>query len=414
MNINRYIDICRQKRAGKSFAFLAERCATSEEAPYRIQKAKSPRPDESCVLVLAGTGGKGINLRGYNGMLKKVDNFIKNNPQLQGDTVRVCVAVCDFGKYHLDKVARKGLYYEADWPQHLAELKYGVPEKHQEETFNPAYIRDIFEAAVLPRISAKGGKERLSRLQALQNIRRLNIVAHCHGGYVAMQLEKMMDGKMSELGYSLPEQKELKSQLLVLSYNPDCPKHQSGLYFVAVESAQDCHNEYQTYVREWLLMAPKDFGVCYLPKVMGRTLMCSQIDKFGVEGNPARPIRVLSDEDLFWGKNAENKEKKLGEHEFMGFEPVGNMSKGALKLQSFANNILQNAVENSRKQGGSEFVPLPKIQNLATLNLRQKYEFARAAATGYHLLVRVNYADKSRIDDYANWRRSLPTVTIGD
>ena len=39
------------------------------------------------------------------------------------------------------------------------------------------------------------------------------------------------------------------------------------------------------------------------------------------------------------------KEKELGEHNFLGFEPIGNMSKGALKLQKFANNILKNAIK---------------------------------------------------------------------
>lgn len=100
MNIEDYIVECREKRQGKSFAFLAERCAASDEAPYRITVAEAVAPEEACVLVLAGTGGKGVFLRGYNGMLKKTDNFIKNISETAAEKVRVCVAVCDFGKYH--------------------------------------------------------------------------------------------------------------------------------------------------------------------------------------------------------------------------------------------------------------------------------------------------------------------------
>ena len=84
---------------------------------------------------------------------------------------------------------------------------------------------------------------------------------------------------MNELGYSPEEQLKIKSQLLVLAYNPDCPKYLSKFRFISIESSQDRHNEYHGYLREWLLMSPKDFGVCFLPKIYGQTLMCAQVDK---------------------------------------------------------------------------------------------------------------------------------------
>lgn len=412
MNIEDYIVECREKRQGKSFAFLAERCAASEEAPYRITAAEAVAPEEVCVLVLAGTGGEGVFLRGYNGMLKKTDSFIKNISETAAENVRVCVAVCDFGKYHWDKKAREGMYYEAYWPEYLAAVQNDVPEYCREETFNPAYVKDIFDAAVLPRIAQNGGRKRLDVRQALYNIRRLNLVTHCHGGYVAMQLEKMMSQKTAELGYSAEEQKQLKSQFLVLNYNPDCPKHKSELRFIAIESAQDWHNRYNHCLKEWLLMERKDFGVCYQTKNWGRTLACSQIDKAGVEGNPAREMKESCLEEIFEGRKGGNERKEIGEHEFMGFEPVENMSKGALQLQKFANNILKNAVINSCRQKVFDFVPLPAIQNLAADSLRQKCEFARAVITGYRLEQQMMRSDRSKIDAFANWRRSMKTVTL--
>lgn len=409
MNIEDYVGVCQKERQGKSFAFLAERCATSAEAPYRIKPAGTVLPEETCVLVLAGTGGEGVYLRGYNSMLKKTDNFVKSIPELADENVRVCVAVCDFGKYHADKIARKGMHYETYWPEHFAELKRSISENCREETFNPSYVKDIFEAAVLPRISRDNGKQRLSQQQALKNIRRLNIVGHCHGGYVAMRLEGLMSQKLNELGYSVEEQKQIKSEFLVLCYNPDCPKHKSELHFIAIESAQDNHNLYNHYLKEWLLMKHKDFGVCYQNKIWGRTLACAQIDKFGVEGNPPREIVAAPIDEFFSGKR---KSKELGEHDFMGFEPVENMSKGALLLQKFANNILKNAVKNSCLQKGEDFVSLPAIQNLVADTLRQKCEFARAVITGYRLEQQMMRSDRSKIDAFANWRRSIPRVTL--
>lgn len=409
MNIEDYVGLCRKQRKEKSFAFLAERCETSEDAPYRIRVAKEISPQETMVLVLTGTGG---TLRGYNGMLKMADNFINNNHELSGKGVRVCVAVCDFGKYHHDKIARRGMYYSNFGNDYFETLKNSVDEEKREEMFNPAYIHDIFDAAILPRISKDEGKTRLNQVEALQNIRRLNIVAHCHSGYTTMVLEKLMNDKTAELGYSEQEQKQLKSQLLALCYNPDCPRGYSDLYMVSVESSQDRHNEYNNYIKELLLMSPEDFGVCYLTKKWGRTLMCAQVDKAGVEGNPKRVYKLVDPEEWFRNIGNDNLPKTLGEHDFMGFEPVSNMSKGALQLQVFANNILKNALNNSLQQGGDNFIPLPKIQNLAASTFQDKCAFAKAAIKGFRLEQKVIFMDRSKIDAYANWRRSIPTVEL--
>ena len=199
MNITDYIEECRKQRHDLSFAFLAERCPASEEAPYRIKPCSPIAPDENCVLILAGTGGRNVNLRGYNSILKKTDNFVKQNIDSSIVPVRTCVAICDFGKRHLDNIARKGAYFEAWWPQHIAALKHDIPENCIEETFNPLYIKDIFDNTILPRITASDGNNRLPLRQARENIRHLNIVAHCHGAYVAVQLEKLMDKKVYQM-----------------------------------------------------------------------------------------------------------------------------------------------------------------------------------------------------------------------
>ena len=294
------------------------------------------------------------------------------------------------------------------------ELKHSIPKDCIEETFNPLYIKDIFENTVLPRLVSEDGRTRLSLEQAKKNIRRLNIVAHCHGAYVAMQLEKLMCQKMNDLGYNKEEQSKIKSQFLILAYNPDCPKSLSQSRFISIESAGDSHNKYQTYLREWLLMAPQDFGVCFIPKAFGQSLICAQVDKAGVEGNPERQAQTISGDEWFKQLHgvSDNKVKTLGEHEFLGFEPVSNMSKGALKLQGFANNILLNAVKNSQKQTEENFVPLPAIQNLATTNFQQKCKFAKAVIIGHKLMLQLRRTDHKEIDNHANWRRSLPTIGL--
>ena len=78
-----------KERQGKSFALLTERVGKSAVAPYGINVAEIVSPEETLVLVLGGAGGRGIHLRGYNGYLKKTDDFIKTHPELSGKNVRV-------------------------------------------------------------------------------------------------------------------------------------------------------------------------------------------------------------------------------------------------------------------------------------------------------------------------------------
>ena len=68
-----------------------------------------------------------------------------------------------------------------------------IDEIVQEATadeYNPQYVDGLFEKAILPRISSLNGKEKLSVEEACKRIRKLNIVTHCHGAYVALKLEE--------------------------------------------------------------------------------------------------------------------------------------------------------------------------------------------------------------------------------
>lgn len=412
MNIDEYIDILKNKSKGKSFAFFAERCDTSEENPHRIKIAEKTSPLDVEVLILAGGHGADGYMRDYNGMLKRIDEFIKQHPDLLGEEVKVQIAICDFGKYHYLDVAREAAFLSASEQKYLEKIKSSMSKEELEETFNPTYIRNIFDEKILPRISKNKGQERLDINTALQNIRRLNIIAHCHGGYVAMHLEKLMNAKMQDLGYSNEEQQRIKSQLMVLAYNPDCPKGLSELRFISIESAKDRHNKYYNYLKEWLLMKPRDFGVCYMTKKWGRTLMCTQIDKAGIEGNPPPEYKLVDVNDWFKHRDDKPKVFTLGEHDFLGFKPAVNMSKGALWLQRMAGNILISSIKNSLLQKNDNFIPIPNIQNLVSKNIKDKIYFAKAALIGFKLEQQLFMTDKSKIDAYANSRRSIPSVRL--
>lgn len=441
MNIKEHIRALKAERGDISYAFLAERTETTPDSPYRIKPADKINPEETLVLVFAGSGGQGDNIRGYNGYLKKTDEFIKNHSELKDKPVRVCVAVCNFGKYHNDKNAR---HYE-NW--RLSDYKYyekctaKLEGIHRQEILDPQYIKDIFDIAILPRISSDNGKSRLNQAQAVCNIRKLNLVTHCHGAYIAMKLERLMNIKMKELGYSPAEQRQIKKNLLSVNYAPNCMSSLgTDTTFVAVESAMDGHNELKTYPKEYLHMVHKDFGVCCISEYNIKTLMCAQVDKAGIEGNPPYQwiVRKIDEDDGFFaeGANASFLQKvdekvdifaeiakarreaelndykepeddnRLDEHSFIGFVPKAEMSRGAMQMQQFANNLLKNAVKNSLAQTKEKYIPLPPIHNLCADTFKEKCKFAKAAITGFRLLAQMKTCSLKKIDAHGYARRN--------
>lgn len=418
MNIKEYINHLKTIRGDKSFAFLAERCETDAENPYRIRPAAPVKADETLVLVLCGANRDNYDhIREYNGYLKQVDDFVKQSPKLKDKKVRVCVAVCNFGKYHNTDAARELQHLKFSEPETYEDIITTMSPEAREEMLNPAYIQDIFDAAYMPRIS-HNNSIRQSHHWALANMRRLNIVAHCHGSYVAMALEDKLMSQTKKLGYSYDEQDKLVAQQLVLNFNPECAKHHARSQFVCLQSAADTHNPYTTYMEEYLLMKPQDFGLLYAADKNINTLMCAQVDKRGIEGNPprvwiARPIEEVMREAHEARVNAVKNETKepeeekfVGEHSFMGFTPKANMSKSALKMQGIARNILENGVANSLQQKLGESHPLPSFMSLAANDNKERFELVKAYFTGHKISLKVMAVRGSKLAQHNAYRCS--------
>jgi len=145
------------------------------------------------------------------------------------------------------------------------------------EDKNPKYVKDLFEKFLLPRIAKNGGKERLSLAEAKQNIRNLQIVAHCHGAYTALKMEEMMGKKMKELGYSKDEQALIQKQLLIVAQSPYCPLGVSKSTFISFCSAKDGelnhHNHFNDAV--WELNQEHDIRLSYFDEKKGNLFLVS-------------------------------------------------------------------------------------------------------------------------------------------
>ncbi|MBQ7413136.1 MAG: hypothetical protein IJV07_02545 [Alphaproteobacteria bacterium] len=90
----------------------------------------------------------------------------------------------------------------------------------QEENFSPNFISELFLNCFLPLVSQNNGTERLTLTEAKYRMRNLNIVTHSFGGYVVLMIEKMLAEKMTELGYTPSEQKDIQKQMAVVALAP--------------------------------------------------------------------------------------------------------------------------------------------------------------------------------------------------
>ena len=405
MNIEEYFDKLKHERNGKSFAFLAERVEKSADAPYGIAVAKPIEPDDVVVLFLAGNGGKGKHLKEYNGYLKKVDDFIKQQKEFEGKNVRVCVAVCDIGEYHRPKLARDLLYYEA-WktPEYTEADLRTASDIVKEENINPCYIKDIYDLAFKPKVEAGG-----SDLMAMRYyMRTITTVTHCHGGYVNLRMEQMLDKDLKEKEFNKIERDLIFRHIFSVNYSPEAPVWLARSNYVCIESAQDDHAQYQSQLKEYFQMKHSDFGLIMLPAMRNtRIFMCARVDKAGVEGNPERK-RVLLKEEYgmkYYGYKDVDPED-IGEHDFLGFNVVKNMSKGARKMQTFANNILRGSVRNSLKQTKDKLSLTPNVMRLASETTEQFGEFVKAFIKSQREVIKCQLTDKKELSAFMDWHQN--------
>lgn len=410
MNIEEYYDKLKKERKGKSFAFLAERVEKSADAPYGIAVARPIEPDDVLVLFLAGNGGKGKHLKEYNGYLKKVDDFIKQQKEFEGKNVRVCIAVCDIGEYHRPKLARDLLYYEAWNATEYTEADLrGASDIVKEENLHPMYIKDIYDLAIKPKVEAGGSDLRAMRYY----MRTITAVTHCHGGYVNLRMEQMLDNDLKEKEFNKIERDLIFRRIFSINYSPEAPVWLAKSNYVCVESAQDDHAQYQSQLKEYFQMTHPDFGLIMLSSMNNtRIFMCAQVDKAGVEGNPKRKQELLREECgvKYYGYKDVDPED-IGEHDFLGFKKVKNMSKSAIKMQTFANNILRGSVRNSLKQTKDKLSLTPNVMRLASETPKQFAEFVKAFIKSQREVIRCQLTNKKELAAFINWHQNCRVST---
>lgn len=207
------------------------------------------------------------------------------------------------------------------------------------------YLDEIFAATILPRITDKSGN-RLPNDIAMRNIRKMNFIAHCHGGYVALVLSEMMKNKMIELGYSTQEIKNIQSQMLVVALNPACPLGVTDIRMVSFISAYDMS-----------VPRPQNWMELYLDNKTACDIDQDWKLKPGFLSG--------KNGDVFYVKNRfnlENGNVTYDEHANMHYYHEKLTDDGRM-LMMLMRNVIMSGIKNSNEQT-KKFVPLPKLDKL--------------------------------------------------
>ena len=338
------------ERALSSQISIGKKVEKSTDNRFGYEKVKSIEADEVCVLFLGGNGSQFDKVA--HGYIKPVVELLKENGL--SDKVNVYGITYDFGDYfEWQKALEMQMKQHGHKPVHSPEFLENV---HQ-DTKEPQFLKQLFDKFILPRISRLNGKVKLSAKEAATNLNKLKIIAHCFGGYAALELEKMSLNKMKALGYTPEETKKIQKQLQIIGINPYCPLGVQKSDMFSVISAQDnevTHNNmFEKYIRH-LVSKGKIIPLCFFDKKLGNFLLVNR---------------------MYGSDNRLNTEIDKDEHGYYGFKVLPtNSPQGKIAIK-----FMQNALLKGIKSALRNEIRDLSTKELLTNNDEELADFDKAA-----------------------------------
>ena len=251
----------------KSNAFVCERVQKTRETPFGIKQTQKIDLNAPCVFVLPGDAT--VSEKELNGYLSDIEHFLTQNGL--DKSVKTYGCFYDFGEYMNRNIA----IVKQMEKYHRLRLRNTDTE---EENIDPKYIDVLFEKLFLPRISDESGQKRPLK-DAQKYIRNINFFAHCHGGYAFLKLEEKLNEKMTSLGYTTDEQKQIFDNLLCVAFAPFAPMGASKSQMISFVSADDNiirqYSNAEFHIRN---MAKEGrFQLGYLPKKQGNCFIVHEM-----------------------------------------------------------------------------------------------------------------------------------------
>ena len=389
-----------------SRAIIGQRIPKSPENPHGFQFVSNLPVDAPAVLVLTGSGTRERigtdyqdSYKSANGYLSDIEKILKKSPD--APEVGLYAVIYNFGSNEYgeekfnDRLARKNLFadnhvpsfeycfYRQNNPKFVGNKYVWQNAKGQtieqvldKETLSPTYVDELFEKAFLRRICDKDG-HKLTADEACRRMRKLTVVAHCHGAYTFLKVEEKIWQKMKELGYSAAECARIQKQLLCVACAPEAPLGVSKSTMISFASAEDnvltVFNNFSKFVRT------EDFPASYLPDKRGEVFLAKK----------------------YTDKKSEQTGIGGGEHAFLKDEESLRdlRTKDWANFFAFFSNAITNGVKNS-----VEGKPLPSVRDLVCgTNEKCRMVFDRMRQNGECLWLRAVQKTKANFSVFRKY-----------
>ncbi|MBP5399891.1 MAG: hypothetical protein J6Y53_05720 [Alphaproteobacteria bacterium] len=363
---------CRKMGRSDEFAsssYVGQRVGKTESNPYGFVSVDEVDTDDNSILFLGGNGT--ISEQRANGYLSPLEALLRANGV--NEDVALYVAVYDFGEMNNqgpsfdDKLARQKMMQD-----YHHDIK--LDRQPNDDTLHPFYVDNLFKKMFLNRISDKDGK-RLSVDEACRRIRKMTVLAHCHGAYTFLKLEEKMQEKMVELGYSAQEREKIQHELLCVAHSPYAPLGVSKSTMISFVSAKDKDiQHYNNFEKEIRVMSIKDeVMLSYFPEKQGEMFLTPTMGR-------------------------------VSQHNFLGYNlNHSGLSKEGQVILGMAGNAIVNGVKNSIS-GKS----LPSVKDIVCGNnekFREFFEVLKENGVKMWQKVRENALLRLKIDNNRSSQR---------
>lgn len=234
--------------------------------------------DKPCVIALGGElTYADIFARRYTDHIYK----LLNKHDLKD--IDIYGVVYTFGDWRPD-LYRADMFRRAGRKLRLSDTSYAeqrMEEKlHKMRDFEPtpAYIEDLFEMIIEPRILDKNGNRFTDMNMVNKNMRNLIFYAHCHGGLALNLLAEHTRTTMKKSGYSADEIKTALKNVLVVQHNPVTPLEKAGFTTVSFASATDTTmKKHENIISKYILSYPEDIPPSFLGEKAGNLFIASEL-----------------------------------------------------------------------------------------------------------------------------------------
>ena len=297
-----------------SRASMCQRVERTQTNIHGVKNVERVDIDEPAVLFLGGNGN--IDEKSANAHLVSIEKLLYKNNIKEG--VALYSAVFDFGENQsgAENFYEYVAYLKA--MQNPREAKR-IAQELNEDKLHAQYVDELFDKFFLKRLVDENG-QRLSCNQACRNMRKLTVVAHCHGAYTFLKLEEKIEEKMTQFWYLPEERLMILHELMCIAHSPYTPLGRSKATMISFLSVQDLEiwNSGE-FSFEMNLMAEKgSLMLSYLPGKQGEMFLASDM------GNGPDNHKLLD-------YNTEQKD----------------LNKNGQAILIFASNTIINSIKNS-------------------------------------------------------------------